>query len=82
MVKIFVKIIRLYLIKKCSIIASWVIMGTTKTRNRMGLTGIDRDPSRVLAFGTIGSLVPGFDVIAITDITGLCPWLFIIVTRW
>jgi len=48
----------------CSIIASWVIRGTTKTRDRMGLAGIR---SRVLAFGTIGSRVPGF-VFAITDI--------------
>ena len=29
--------------------------------------------SRVLAFGTIGSWVPGFDVIAITDIIGFLP---------
>jgi len=49
----FVKIIRLYSIKSkniCSIIASWVIRGTTKTRDRMGLAGIGRDP------------VPGFSI--------------------
>jgi len=40
-------------------------MGATKTRDRMGLAGTR---SRVLAFGTFESRVPGFDVIAITDL--------------
>ena len=39
--------------------------GATKTRDRMGLAGTR---SRVLAFGTFGSRVPGFYVIANTDI--------------
>jgi len=49
------------------------------TRDRMGLAGTR---SRVLAFGTIGSRVPGFDVIAITDLSVSCLWLIIIVARW
>jgi len=44
--------------------------GTTKTRDRMGLEGTR---SRVLAFGTIWSRVPIFDVIAITDIICFLP---------
>jgi len=47
--------------------------GTTKTRDRIGLAEISRDPSRVLAFGTNGSRVPGFDVIAISDIICFLP---------
>ena len=45
-------------------------MGATRTRDRLGLAGT---LSRVLAFGTIGSRVPGFDVIAITDLISFLP---------
>jgi len=41
--------------------------GATKTRLRMGLAGIGP------AFGTIGSRVTGFDVIAIIDIICFLP---------
>jgi len=44
--------------------------GDYKTRDRMGVAGTR---SRVLAFGTIGSRVPCFDVIAITDLSVFLP---------
>jgi len=43
---------------------------STKTWDRLGLAGTR---SRVLAFGTIGSRVPGFDVIVITDLICFLP---------
>jgi len=44
--------------------------GATKTRDRLELAGTR---SRVLAFGTFGSRVPGFDVIVITDLICFLP---------
>jgi len=78
---VVVKIIRLYSIKSNKNVFNNCIMGNEgdyKTRDRMGLTWTR---SRVLAFGTIGSRVPCFDVIAITDLSVPCLWLIIIVTR-
>ena len=43
------------------------------TRDLMGLSGSAGTQSRVLVFGTVGSRVPGFDVIAITDIICFLP---------
>ena len=45
-------------------------VGATKTRDRLGTAGTR---SRVLAFGTFRSRVPGFDVIAITDLICFSP---------
>jgi len=45
-------------------------MGATKTRDRLGSAGTR---SQVLAFGTIGSRVPAFDVIAFTDLISVLP---------
>ena len=48
-----------------------IAWGATKTRDRKGLAGIGW--SRVLAFGTIGSRVPGFDLIVITGLICFSP---------
>ena len=47
-----------------------MVAGATKTRDRLGSAGTR---SQVLAFGTIGSRVPAFDVIAFTDLISFLP---------
>jgi len=47
--------------------------GTTKTGIRWDWPGSPGTRSRVLAFGTIGSRVPIFDVIAVTGIICFLP---------
>ena len=56
-----------------SFILYGLFAGATKPEIGWDLMGSDGTRSRVLAFGTFGSRVPGFDVIVITDLIYFSP---------